>query len=91
MVQREVAAELRSPVGLDATNGDRELAAQLLDEVDYRPDAVVIVGFQDRKARRLIDGGELVQTTGSYLDVLDVDLHRLAGLEISRRFFGPGR
>ena len=75
----EVTPELRTVVRLDPLDGHGETPAQLVNEVDCRPDGVVIVKLEDAIAGRLIDGGELVKATGRELQVLHVDLNALPG------------
>src|SRR5262249_49936719 len=75
---REVGAELRPVVGLNPLDRHRQAPPYLVDERDRRLDRVVVVDLQDPETRRLIDGRELIEPTRAELQVLDVDLHRLA-------------
>src|SRR5206468_735529 len=78
-VPSEVGAELGAMVGLDPLNGRRESAAQFVDEVGRRANRVVRIDPEDTVPRRFVNGRELVEAPAAQLEVLDVDLDRLAG------------
>src|SRR5262245_43043252 len=75
----EVGAELGPVVGLNSLDRHRQTLAHLVDESDRGLDRVVVVDLQDPETRRLVDGRELIKPTRAELEMLDVDLLRLAG------------
>ncbi len=78
-VPGEVRAKLGAVVRFDALDGDGQALADLVDEGDGRLDRVVVVDLQDPVTGGLIDGSKLVVAAGAELEMLDVDLDRLAG------------
>lgn len=74
----EVGAPLGAVVSSNPAARRWKSVSGLLDEVNGGPDRVVVVDLQDGIARGFIDRRELVEAPRVRLEVLDVDLDRLA-------------
>jgi hypothetical protein len=75
----EICAELIAVVGLHALDGHGEPLAHLIHEGDRVRNGIVRVDPEDPVAGGLIDRGELIEASAPELEMLDVDLDRLAG------------